>query len=267
MGNAQRFEANKLNRKKKKPNKSTNYSKMTVKEQLHYLLMHWYRIYNVDFEHFPKIIATIIIDTYTYQPYFQIQHNMRLQEKYYAQEDYDYYVKFAIVGNSATGKTSIMNRYMHNKFTSKYEPNIVVNIETKIIRIHNFTKTLKIQIWDLPGEEKWYALITKYCECSDGVIIVYDAMDNSFLKTLQEWNQRVGNHGIPKIIVANKCDVRKMSKNNEQELTSLFPNFPNIECSAKKNMNIDTVFNVLIKQAIYYMNHPFFGQDYWNEII
>ena len=35
--------------------------------------------------------------------------------------DYDYLFKLIIVGNKATGKTSLFNRYLSNKFTNHYK--------------------------------------------------------------------------------------------------------------------------------------------------
>ena len=80
--------------------------------------------------------------------------------------------KIVFIGDVSVGKTSFMNRIVENKFKSNYEPSIGVDFSTKIIKHKN--KTLKLQIWDSAGQERYKGLIPCYIKGAALVFIVYD---------------------------------------------------------------------------------------------
>jgi len=61
--------------------------------------------------------------------------------------------KIIFVGDSFTGKSSIINRIVDDPFNDTYEDSIGVDFKTKIIRFRDMM--LKIQIGDSAGQEKF----------------------------------------------------------------------------------------------------------------
>lgn len=80
--------------------------------------------------------------------------------------------KIVFIGDVSVGKTSIMNRIVENKFKDYYEPSIGVDFSTKIIKHRG--KTIKLQIWDSAGQERYKGLIPSYIKGASLVFVVYD---------------------------------------------------------------------------------------------
>jgi len=64
---------------------------------------------------------------------------------------YDYNSKILLIGDSSVGKTSIMMRFVNDKFTSSFITTIGIDYITKIINSSGYK--VKLQIWDTVGQE------------------------------------------------------------------------------------------------------------------
>jgi small GTP-binding protein len=60
--------------------------------------------------------------------------------------DWDYLIKFLIIGDSAVGKTAMLLRYTDNTFTDDFISTIGVDFKVK--KMERNGKKLKIQVWD-----------------------------------------------------------------------------------------------------------------------
>ena len=63
-----------------------------------------------------------------------------------ADQNFDYMFKLLIIGNSATGKTSLLFRYADDSFTSAFVS--TVGIDFKVKTVFRNDKRVKLQIWD-----------------------------------------------------------------------------------------------------------------------
>jgi small GTP-binding protein len=61
-------------------------------------------------------------------------------------------VKVVLLGCQTVGKTSLMNRFIHDSFTVSTVSTIGSIFVTKIVKLDNIT--LSLQIWDTGGSEK-----------------------------------------------------------------------------------------------------------------
>ena len=80
--------------------------------------------------------------------------------------------KIILIGNVAVGKTSIINSLLGQKFNDEYEPSIGVDFFSKTMKYKG--KTIKLQIWDSAGQEKFKSLIPNYIRGSSLIFLVYD---------------------------------------------------------------------------------------------
>lgn len=80
--------------------------------------------------------------------------------------------KIVFVGDISVGKTSIMNRFIENKFSEIYDPSIGVDFHSKVLMYKN--KQIKLQFWDSAGQEKYRSLIPSYVRGASIIYIVFD---------------------------------------------------------------------------------------------
>ncbi|MHA1762762.1 MAG: Rab family GTPase, partial [Promethearchaeota archaeon] len=88
-------------------------------------------------------------------------------------------IKIVIFGDSGTGKTSLMYRYMTNHFIEDIRLTIGVDFHVKIMKIGN--KEIKLQIWDFGGEVRFRFLFPSYILGASGGIFMYDITNYSTL--------------------------------------------------------------------------------------
>lgn len=105
-------------------------------------------------------------------------------------------------------------------------------------------------IWDTTGNKRFRNITTQYYKGADGIVLMNDITDKSTLEDLYFYINSIENTSkdICKILVGNKCDaedIREVSFEEGQEFAKKngITNF--IETSAKKNLNINEVFEIL----------------------
>ena len=148
--------------------------------------------------------------------------------------------KIILVGDAAVGKTSIIQRTIHNKFSETYKNTDGVDFENKKIN-----QSLKLQIWDTAGQEKYKSLIPSYVRNASSIFIVYDvasktSFDNvskwiSFIKTIENCNM---------ILCANKIDLESERQVTTEEGKDFAKKneLTYYEVSAKNNTNVKRMF-------------------------
>lgn len=80
--------------------------------------------------------------------------------------------KIVMVGDVAVGKSSIINCLLGHKFKDTYEASVGVDFFSKTVKFKG--KSLKLQIWDSAGQEKYKSLIPSYVRGSAIIFVVYD---------------------------------------------------------------------------------------------
>ena len=67
--------------------------------------------------------------------------------------NFDYLLKYIIIGDAAVGKSNLLLRYVHGQFKPEYQLTIGVEFGAKNINISS--KIFRIQIWDTAGQENF----------------------------------------------------------------------------------------------------------------
>ena len=154
------------------------------------------------------------------------------------------------IGDSGVGKTSILRRFVDNKFQKNHLATIGVDFKTKVINIDN--QEIRLKIWDTAGQERFHTITTQYYKNADGVILVYDVTDSASYSKVREWvgsigtNTQQNNIGI--ILLGNKCDLEArtvtpdMGNQIAQELNMTY-----FETSALTGQGINEAFEYLTR--------------------
>jgi small GTP-binding protein len=86
-------------------------------------------------------------------------------------------------------------------------------------------KTLKINLWDTAGQEKFQSLTSMYVKDAAGIILVYDMTYADSVDGVRQWYNMVQEHlDLNKVVMAlvgNKCDCNDEIQVNPQQAKHL----------------------------------------------
>lgn len=156
------------------------------------------------------------------------------------------------LGDMSVGKTSIITRFMYDKFDTAYQATIGIDFISKTMYLDD--RTVRLQLWDTAGQERFRSLIPSYIRDSSVAVVVYDVTNRqSFLNT-NRWIEEVRTErgsDVIIVLVGNKTDLvdkRQVSieegDSKAREFNVIF-----IETSAKAGFNIKVCFVLLLIHA------------------
>lgn len=171
------------------------------------------------------------------------------------------------LGDSCTGKTSVINNLLGKDFSEKYSPTHCFNFLSWCPKVCGLT--YNISIADSNYEEIG-VLMQKFFLKNDNYkcfILMYDITNKNSLYKIHSVLDIIKKYNIEKkqnypiIIVGNKEDLKEKRKISFEEGKS-FANLYSLsfyETSAKTNRNVKELFNYLLKE---YLGHFFFEGIY-----
>jgi small GTP-binding protein len=171
---------------------------------------------------------------------------------------YDYTFKILLLGDASVGKTSFTKRYCYNIFNPSERLTIGVDFHVKTIELNN--EKIKLQLWDVGGEERFRFLLPTYCLGANAAFLLYDITRPSTLDNISEWIAIVRLKGgpIPIMLVGAKIDLEKSQRQVQRDYgiqiaeKNGMASF--VEISAKDNVNVDEAFKVLTELTLDRMN-------------
>eukprot|EP01087_Luapelamoeba_hula_P023461 TRINITY_DN862_c0_g1_i1.p1 TRINITY_DN862_c0_g1~~TRINITY_DN862_c0_g1_i1.p1 ORF type:complete len:131 (+),score=22.34 TRINITY_DN862_c0_g1_i1:99-491(+) len=123
-------------------------------------------------------------------------------------KNYDHLFKLLIIGDSATGKSSILLRFTDDEFDEDHPCTIGVDFKVKLMDFGD--KRINLTIWDTAGQEKFRALTSSYYRGTQGIILVYDVTNRASFQHLNDWLGEIdmycNNSDVVKLLVGNKID-------------------------------------------------------------
>ena len=166
---------------------------------------------------------------------------------------YDYLLKILLVGNSGVGKTSMASRATNDTFETEVASTLGIDFRTKFVDV--LGKTVKLQLWDTSGQERYLAVTTSFYRGANGALLVYDITDEKSLQDVTSWLNSVRDYtssDIEVIIIGNKCDKENKRKVSEEEGRALAEKNHCLffETSAQSNTNIQLAFKALAEKIV-----------------
>ena len=168
--------------------------------------------------------------------------------------EYDKSIKVILLGDSSVGKTRILNCLEQRDILQ--QKTISLEYFNYNIKINNYT--IRMQIWDTVGQDKFNSIIDNYYKTADIAIFVYAINDLKSFNNIENWLEKLkekgGNNSLSisgsneiiveknmiKILVGNKKDLHKERKVTYQMGEKLkkennFNLFKEISCEYENN--------------------------------
>ena len=163
-----------------------------------------------------------------------------------------YGLKIVLLGDEGVGKSSLIVRYVKNKFKHEYISTMGVDFLIKNLTLPN-EDSIKMVVWDIGGQQEWKAKLHLYLQGSDGAIIVSDLTRKKTLTGLNFWFDAIEKHlkidDLPIVIVGNKLDLEKQRKVSSEELKNASTH-PTFETSAKTGETVEEMFSLIAEKVI-----------------
>ena len=159
--------------------------------------------------------------------------------------NYNYLFKYIIIGDASVGKSNLLMKFAHNKFTDEYQTTIGVEFGAKNIHIND--QIYRIQIWDTAGQENFRSITRAYfknCVCA---MVVYDITCRKSFENIQNWLQDVHDQSPETVLIAligNKIDLedKRIVSTEEGEEYAIQNGLLFMETSAKSGEGVEEIF-------------------------
>ncbi len=171
--------------------------------------------------------------------------------------------KVVMLGDGGVGKTSLVARYVVDKFDDKYIATIGTKVSRKDIQIikPNLIVNLRMMIWDVLGQKEYSKIRAASLSGAQGLILVGDLTRDETVNSLvdfwlKEAEAVVGK--VPTVLVGNKSDLADKRDMTATVLESQGQNLgmPAYLASAKTGENVENIFVTLGEMMVVDLSVP-----------
>ncbi|TRY74334.1 hypothetical protein DNTS_032032 [Danionella cerebrum] len=135
---------------------------------------------------------------------------------------YNFVFKVVLIGESGVGKSNLLSRFTKNEFNHDSRTTIGVEFSTRSVQVDSIT--IKAQIWDTAGLERYRAITSAYYRGAVGALLVYDITKHLTYENVERWLKELYDHADPHIIVmlvGNKSDLTSMRTTSALDSTNV----------------------------------------------
>ncbi|XP_039273852.2 ras-related protein Rab-27B-like isoform X1 [Styela clava] len=176
--------------------------------------------------------------------------------------NYDFLIKFMLLGDSGVGKTCFLHRYMEGEFRSRFTATVGVDFRLKKLEYdfpeddgEEVKKKIHLQIWDTAGQERYRSLTKAFFRDGMGFLLLFDVGNVETFHSVRDWLSEIKEEAYCEnpdiILIGNKCDLenRAVSEKQGQQLANEL-NVRYIETSAKTGYNVKKAVNELLDMVM-----------------
>lgn len=165
-------------------------------------------------------------------------------------------LKVGMLGDSYVGKTSLMVKYVENKFEEDYIQTLGINFMEKIISVRD--RTVTFTIFDLGGgENEFNQMIPLVCADAAAILFMFDLTRRVTLRSIQEWYRQARgfNQMFIPFLVGTKFDLfAQFSMDKQRDMIAHARTFakamrsPLIFTSSSHSINVQKLFKIVLSK-------------------
>ena len=121
--------------------------------------------------------------------------------------------KVIIIGDSAVGKSCLMNRVTKNEFTDDHEVTVGVEFGAFMVRLDK--QVFRLQIWDTAGQENFRSITKIFYKGAHCVVLAYDITRYVTFQNLELWFEEVRCQAEPDVIIILVGNMKDMQEHRE----------------------------------------------------
>ena len=153
-------------------------------------------------------------------------------------------LKILLIGDSSVGKSSILLKYIEDKFSENYVSTIGIEYKIKTLIING--KKVLLRIWDTSGQERYRSITQNFYRNANGILFIFDITNRESFENIKNWiiDSDSADNEVIKVLVGNKIDIDENRKidNDIVKKYAEKKGMKYFETSAKEGINIDIVF-------------------------
>ncbi|KAI1105966.1 putative RHO3 protein [Jackrogersella minutella] len=182
--------------------------------------------------------------------------------------------KLVLLGDGASGKTSLLNVFTRGYFPTVYEPTVFENYVHDIFvdSVH-----IELSLWDTAGQEEFDRLRSLSYDNTDVVVLCFSIDSKDSLENVEsKWVGEIQENcpGVKLVLVALKCDLRENGEEDEEAGATTTTDGPQkekkpmidynqgldvarrikamryLECSAMRNRGVNEAFTEAARVAL-----------------
>jgi small GTP-binding protein len=160
-------------------------------------------------------------------------------------------LKICMVGATAVGKTSLVERFVTSIFRERYATTIGVKIQAR--RIQRGERVFNAILWDLSGQDEFQSVRPEYLRGAAGYLVVIDGTRRETVDTAISLQTvaREATRSAPFVVVLNKADLVASWDVDARLLAQLESRgWITARASAKTGEGVEAAFNGLVDAII-----------------
>lgn len=160
--------------------------------------------------------------------------------------------KICLLGEFAVGKTSLIRRFVYNRFEADYLATIGVHISRKEVVLPERNTTVMLVLWDLAGGEMAPSLEESYYRGGAGALLVADVLRPETIAVLNTYAMTYTriNPGAVLVFACNKIDLVPDDEPYRQRMAELAARWeaPFFFTSALDGRGVEEAFRALAQR-------------------